>query len=60
MNEIRLSINEDLEAKIETLKTFLKISKSTELIRNLITDKYQELKKLGFFNQGQINNKIQS
>ena len=46
MSELRIPVDEDLKLKIITLKQFFKIRKSTELIRTLITLKYQEIKKL--------------
>jgi len=46
MSEIRLPMDEDMKNKINTLKKFFKIKKYTELIRTLVTLKYQEIKKL--------------
>ena len=46
MKEIRLKLQKKDEEKFTLIKQFLNENKDTGVLRNLINEKYQELKKL--------------
>jgi len=43
MPEIRFPLTADIEEKVAVIKERLKIQRSTELLKFLITEKYQQL-----------------
>jgi len=43
---VRFPLNEELKNKIKEIKKYLRIKGNTELLKNLITNKYEEILKI--------------
>lgn len=55
MTDVRITINDLEEEKLEYVQNFLKIKKKTDVLRKLLDDKYEELIKLNIARKAEVS-----